>query len=124
MNETSIWWVLGTLITGVLGGTGISAWVKARGDVKKGVREQDVSEENAESERWIKMIDTQAKALVEPLRIELADLRSRFNALELDLAASRRKYWVAVAHIRILRALLQRAGIEVPPVAPQIEEDV
>ena len=103
-NEAISPWlpVLIALVTGLLGSGGVAAWLKIRHDKRVGIAAQEVIEDDALSNRWKAIIETQTKSLLEPMQKRLADLEGEVEKLKGDLEASRRKYWSAIAHIRTL----------------------
>jgi hypothetical protein len=118
------------LMTLVLGGGGIAALLKVRHDKRMGVAQQETAEDAALSARWEAIIRTQTVSLLEPLQARLKDVESKVNALEEELAASRRKYWAAIAYVRILLTWISRhmpddvEHTQVPPPPANVVEDI
>ncbi len=110
----------------VLGGGGITAFLKARWDRKAGVEAHEVSEDDAIASRWEALSKAQIEVLLDPLRARLGEVEAKVTALETELDASRKKYWTAIPYIRVLIALLHRHAPDViPPSAPaNIAEDI
>lgn len=123
--------LLGVVVTAIFSAGGISALARLRHDKRIGVASQEVAEDDAEARRWQAIIETQTRALVEPLRHELQEVRGRVSALELELANSRRKYWLAISYIRTLLTWIGRNMPEdaiehtaVPEPSPILVEDI
>lgn len=100
----SIPWLTPTiaLLTLLLGGGGIAALLKVRHDKRLGVAQQEAVEDDALSNRWRAIIETQTKVLLEPMKLELQEVKTEVRGLRADLETSRRKYWAAISYIRTL----------------------
>jgi len=107
---TEIPWVTPVIaiLTMVFGGGGIAAWVKVRYDKRLGVAQQETAEHDSLASRWRAIIETQTKALLEPMTLRIGTLEGKVSTLESELAASRRKYWIAISHVRTLYAWISR----------------
>lgn len=108
--------VLIALVTGLLGSGGVAAWLKQRHDKKMGVAAQEAQEDDALANRWKSIIETQTKALLEPMQKRLAEVEMEVAALKTELADSRRKYWSAISHIRSVDTWINR---HLPPEVEQ-----
>lgn len=91
-----------TVATLLLGSGGVVAWRRLTHDRRIGVAQQETAEDDALSNRWKLIIEAQTKSLLEPLQTRLRDVEAKVGDLETELAASRKKYWSAVAYIRTL----------------------
>lgn len=109
-NEALSPWmpVIIALITGLLGASGIGAWIKQRHDKQIGIAAQEVTEDDALTTRWRTLIETQTKALLEPMQKRLTDVEAEVARLNVELADSRRKYWSAISYIRTLLTWIAR----------------
>lgn len=92
----------------LLGGGGIGAIWKARHDAKQGVAQQEVAEDDALSNRWRAIIETQTKSLLEPMQKRLGEVETEVATLKVELETSRRKYWSAISFIRTLYTWISR----------------
>lgn len=97
-----------TILSLALGGGGIAALFKIRHDKRMGIAQQEVAEDDALSNRWRAIIETQTKVLLEPMQKRLADVEIEVGTLKTELATSRRKYWSAISHIRTLYTWISR----------------
>jgi hypothetical protein len=118
------------LVTGLLGSGGVAAWLKVRHDKKLGVASQEVAEEEALSNRWRTIIETQTKALLEPMQKRLAEVEVEVALLKKELETSRRKYWSAISYIRTLLTWIARhmpddvETTQVPDPPTNVVEDI
>lgn len=114
----------------LLGGGGLAALAKVRHDKRMGVSQQEVASDDALSQRWQQIIETQTQALLDPMQKRLSDVESEVRTVKEELEESRRKYWSAVSHIRMLYTWISRhlpadvetAQIPEPPSA--LAEDI
>lgn len=108
--EADIPWLAPTiaLVTFLLGGGGIVAWVKVINDRRMGVAQRETAEHDSLSSRWRAIIETQTKALLEPMTARIGSLEEKVDGLEAELEASRRKYWIAISHLRTLYTWISR----------------
>ena len=90
------------VVTFLFGSGGIAALIKSRHDRNMGIAQQELSEDIASDSRWERLIEVQTKSLLEPLQKRLVEVEGKVESLENELAASRRKYWMAVSYIRQL----------------------
>jgi uncharacterized protein HemX len=124
-------------VVALLGGGGVSALIKARADRAQGVAQQETAEDDALSNRWKMIIETQTKVLLEPMQTQLTELKAEVEKwkgevkkVQDELETSRRKYWNAIAYIRTLLIWISRhmpADIEqtaVPEPTANIAEDI
>lgn len=100
--------VLIALVTGLLGSGGVAAWLKQRHDKRMGVAALETQEDDALANRWKNIIETQTKALLEPMQKRLAEVEVEVAALKTELADARRKYWSAISHIRSVDTWINR----------------
>lgn len=100
--------LIGVIVTALFSGGGIVALIRLRHDKKMGVAVQEVTEDDAEAKRWQAIIETQTKALLEPMQKRLSDVEASLEKLEAELATSRRKYWLAISYIRTLLTWIGR----------------
>lgn len=130
-----LWWVgpLIGILTVLIGSGGIVAYRRLRLDKQLGVAAADLAEDAAISARWERIIEAQTKSLIEPLRIRLAEvtaeLASQSATIERnqqEITSARKKYWRAIAYIRILLAWSRARGAadEPPPAPPEIADDL
>ncbi|AWY05397.1 membrane protein [Microbacterium phage Metamorphoo] len=122
---------LGPLIavaTIVLGGGGLAALLRVRHDKRIGVAQQETAEDDALSNRWRAIIETQTKVLLEPMEKQIGELKGEVAGLKSEVAESRRKYWGAIGYIRTLSNWIARhlpESIEqVPPPPAVLAEDI
>lgn len=116
---------LGTLL---LGSGGVVAWRRLTHDKRIGVAQQETAEDDALSNRWKSIIETQTKVLLEPMQEQIGELKSEVAGLKTEVAESRRKYWGAIGYIRSLQTWITRHlpdSIEqVPPPPAILAEDI
>ncbi|UDL16236.1 membrane protein [Microbacterium phage Kozie] len=117
-----------TVVTLLVGSGGFVAWRRLSHDKRIGVAQQELAEDDALTERWKAIIETQTRVLLEPVTAELAALRVRFTALEGQLSESRRKYWSAIVHIRALNDWINKhlpdSVEQAPPPPATLAEDI
>lgn len=120
----------GVIIAGLFGAGGIVAWLRLRHDRKVGVAQQEIVEDDAVAARLKSIIEIQTASLIAPLQDRLRDVEGKVKALEEELAASRRKYWLAISYIRTLLTWIGRHLPEdvehtaVPEPSPTLVEDI
>ncbi|QDH93096.1 hypothetical protein QDA02_gp69 [Microbacterium phage Margaery] len=116
---------LGTLL---LGSGGVVAWRRLTHDKRIGVAQQETAEDDALSNRWKSIIETQTKVLLEPMQEQIGELKNEVAGLKTEVAESRRKYWGAIGYIRSLQTWITRHlpdSIEqVPPPPAILAEDI
>lgn len=118
---------IGTLL---VSSGGIVAWRRLQHDKKVGVAQQETMEDDALSNRWRAIIESQTKSLLEPMTARLQTLETKVQSLEQELEASRRKYWSAVSYIRILLTWIARhlppdiEATSVPTPPANVTEDI
>ncbi|QGJ95266.1 hypothetical protein QDA11_gp46 [Microbacterium phage Jayden] len=112
----------------VLGGGGIAALLRLRHDKRMGVAQQEAAEDDALSNRWKAIIETQTKVLLEPMQEQITSLKVEVAEVKVELEASRRKYWGAIGYIRTLHNWINRhlpGSVEqVPPPPAVLAEDI
>lgn len=119
----------------LLGSGGIVAWRRLTHDKRVGVAQQETAEDDALSNRWKAIIETQTRVLLEPMQAELATAKDDLVQMKIDMALMRteldvrtRKYWGAISHIRTLNTWIARHlpdSIEqVPPTPAILAEDI
>ncbi len=112
----------------LLGGGGIAAFLRLRHDKRLGVAQQETVEDDALSNRWKAIIETQTKVLLEPMQEQIGELKTEVAGLKSEVAESRRKYWGAIGYIRTLNNWIARhlpESIEqVPPPPAVLAEDI
>jgi hypothetical protein len=124
-------------LTIALGGGGIAALLRLRHDKRMGIAQQETTEDDAISNRWKAIIETQTKVLLEPMREELSATKSdlagvkvEMREMKAELEASRRKYWSAISYIRSLLTWIARhmpesiETTQVPPAPAIVVEDI
>ncbi|QGJ88900.1 hypothetical protein PBI_TEAMOCIL_46 [Microbacterium phage Teamocil] len=130
-SESSMPWLtpliaIGTLL---LGSGGVVAWRRLTHDKRIGVAQQETAEDDALSNRWKAIIETQTKVLLEPMQAQIASLTREVGEVKVELEASRRKYWSAITHIRTLynwiaRHLPEDIESTAPPPPAVLAEDI
>jgi len=131
-GEPSMPWLvpLITIATLLLGGGGIAAYYKVRVDKQLGVAQQESVEDDALSSRWRSIIETQTKVLLEPMKVELAEVKAEVKELRQENEATKRKYWSAISYIRNLLMWIGRhlpddlEITQVPPPPVSLAEDI
>lgn len=131
-GTTGIPWLgsVTALLVVLLGSGGFVAWRRLAHDKKMGVAQQEAAEDDAISNRWKAIIEVQTKALVEPLTARLATVEDEVKKLNVELEASRRKYWSAITYIRSLLAWIARhlpediETTQVPQAPATVVEDI
>lgn len=117
-----------TLVVGLFGGGGISSYVQARTDRKRGIGQVEVSQNDAIAHRWQAIVTTQTEALVTPLRERVDELEDDLRDMKLELSTSRAKYWRAIMYIRQLQTYIIRHLPDGQPHTPdppaEIAEDI
>jgi hypothetical protein len=99
---------------------GINAWKKQRDDRKQGVAASEVAEDDSEAARWKSIIETQTRALLEPMQQQLKEHAEKIRGLEAELEDRKRRYWAAISLIRALYLWIERNFVpdpakQVPP---------
>jgi len=125
-------WVVALVPLSVALIAGINAWKKQRDDRKQGVASTEIAEDDSEAARWKSIIETQTKALLEPMQLQLKEHADKIRGLEEELALRTRKYWQAITLIRALYLWIERHVIadpdkqrpEPPSPTPLIVEDI
>lgn len=133
--DPDIW--LASLISGVVGvggGQGIAALLRLRSDKKIAESNQELSEDEAVSQRLLALIDKQAEAIVKPLEVRLAaaeeqiqSLKDQLKQRDTDYEILKTRYWRAIHFAREMRHWIQRSysgadGLPVPH--PTIADDI
>ncbi|WKW86991.1 membrane protein [Microbacterium phage Hermeonysus] len=112
----------------LLGSGGLVAWRRLTHDKRIGVAQQETVEDDALSNRWKAIIETQTKVLLEPMQAQIATLTTEVAEVKVELAESRRKYWGAVGYIRTLHNWINRhlpeSVEQVPPPPAILAEDI
>lgn len=130
------WWV--TIVASamtLMGGGGIGALWKIRNDKNQGVAAHEINEDEARTAHWETLLRSQVQLLVEPLErqvgaltTEVAGLRAQVEASATREQESRRKYWRAVSHIRLLTSWISHhmpEGTPSPPIpSAELAEDI
>ena len=102
---------LGTAIavlTVLFGTGGVVAFYKARHDAAQGVAQHEVVADDSIANRWKAIIEAQTISLLDPMQRRLKEVEGKVSTLETELAGARRKYWVAISHIRTMYAWISR----------------
>ncbi|MGO1912030.1 MAG: hypothetical protein ACTH02_09495 [Corynebacterium sp.] len=105
---------LTTLFTSVVAlGGAVAGWLKNRSDHRRGVRADDREDLTSQQDRYERYIE----------RVEgrLNDLESDVETLRTDLSEERRRYQVAVNHVRDLTRWIAEhmpSGVPSPPPPP------
>ena len=121
-----------TIILAALGGTGgIAAVITSIASWRKGVREQDVTEDQTALQGWKNLAEERRQDLAQ-YKADMAELRAemrakdsendqRFERIELELSQERSTRWAAVQYARDLVSLIARrlpgTPIPAPPAA-------
>src|SRR6478736_9243625 len=129
MNE---WlpWVVALVPLGVALVAGVNAWRKQRDDKRQGVAARETAENDSEAARWKSIIETQTKALLEPMKAQLQEHADKIRGLEAELESRTKKYWQAIGLIRALYLWIERnVSIDpdkqpVPSPTELIKEDI
>jgi len=129
MNE---WlpWVVALVPLGVALVAGVNAWRKQRDDKRQGVAASETAENDSEAARWKSIIETQTKALLEPMKAQLQEHADKIRGLEAELESRTKKYWQAIGLIRALYLWIERnVSIDpdkqpVPSPTELIKEDI
>lgn len=122
----------------LLGGGGLSSYLKQRKDGKNGVRQENRADNDSLNVRAIAMLETQFNYLVKPLENRIASLTSEVSLLELEVKslekevkAHRTLYLLAVSHISTLYSWISRhiptdvyEGTEIPKPPEEIMGDL
>lgn len=131
---------VGALVSGSIFG-GIAALLvaipqirKIRSEARKSDVDAAVAEDRADDEHWAAIIQTQAEAVVRPLREELdrvsakaAALEQRLDRMQADFDTLRTRYWRAISHIRSLMTWIHRHHTDpdsLPSAPAEISADI
>lgn len=98
----------GTVVIALFSAGGVVAWRRLSHDRKVGIAQQEVVEDDAEAARWKSLIEMQTRSLLEPALQRISNLEQSVERLEAELAATRRKYWMAISYIRTLLTWIDR----------------
>lgn len=134
--DPDIW--LASLISGVVGvggGQGIAALLRLRSDKRIAESNQELSEDEAVSQRLLALIDKQAEAIVKPLEERLAKAEGEIERLKGQIAEKdaayevlKRRYWRGIHHVREVRHWIRQnhPGSEqlLPQPHPSIADDI
>lgn len=121
---------LTTIATLLLGSGGVVAWRRLTHDRRIGVAQQETAEDDALSNRWKSIIESQTKVLLEPMTARIITLEDKVGTLEADLEESRKKYWSAVTYIHQLLTWISRhlppdiKSTQVPQAPASLVEDI
>lgn len=119
-----------TILTLLLGSGGLVAWRRLTHDKRLGIQQQELAEDDAFSARWKAIIETQTTTLLEPMQKRLGDVETEIRTVKTELEESRRKYWSAISHIRVLYTWISRhmpEGLEqtqIPEPPATLAEDI
>lgn len=129
--------LLASLISGIVGvggGQGIAALLRLRSDKKIAESNQELSEDEAVSQRLLALIDKQAEAIVKPLEERLEKAESEIRSLKEQLSAKsveyellKTRYWRAIQLVRDLRHWIQQhypEGERLPVPHSSIADDI
>ena len=117
-----------TIVLAALGSLGgIAAVIGSIASWRKGVREQDVTEDQTALQGWKNLAEERRQDLAQ-FKADMADLRAemrakdtendqRFERIELELSQERSTRWAAVQYARDLVSLIVRRlpGASIPP---------
>ena len=117
-----------TIVLATLGSLGgIAAVIGSIASWRKGVREQDVTEDQTALQGWKNLAEERRQDLAQ-FKADMAELRAemrakdtendqRFERIELELSQERSTRWAAVQYARDLVALIVRRlpGASIPP---------
>lgn len=129
-SDPSMPWLQPLIVIGslLLGSGGVVAWRRLTHDKRIGVAQQETAEDDALSNRWKAIIETQTKVLLEPMQEQIGTLKTEVAGLKVEVAESRRKYWGAIGYIRTLHNWIARhlpGSVEqVPPPPAVLAEDI
>lgn len=121
--------VFSFLAAGGLGGLGtfILVWPqirKIRAETRKVDVDAALAVDSAEDAHWQSIVKTQAEAIVEPLRTEVAALRGEVAGLRTEIEALRTRYWRSIHYIRDLLAWIAKHLPNADPGPPVIPADI
>lgn len=99
----------------LLGGGGLTSYLKQRRDSKNGVRQENRADNDSLNVRAVAMLETQFNYLVKPLESRISTLTSEVSLLEAEVKSLEKEvkthrtlYLLAVDHIRTLYAWIAR----------------
>lgn len=115
----------------LFGGGGIVAMLRLRHDIRSGVHGQRLAERNVAieegsslSEQYQQLVQTQAEALVDPLREEVKSLRGEVSKLRDEVSSLRTRYWKAIRHIRDLYGWISVHAPDLQPTPPAVPTEL
>lgn len=126
-----------TIIIAALGGAGgIAAIIGAVASWRKGIREQDVAEDQSALQGYKDLAEERRKDLLQ-YKADMADLRAemrakdaetdvRFARIEGELATERSTRWAAVQYARTLVAMILQhvPGVSIPAPPPSLADHI
>lgn len=123
--EPWLTWVAAALSV-IVGSGGLVAWYKARQDSKLGLKKAELEEDTYLAEQWRSLIETQSKALIDPLTNRVAALTAEMTVLQEKVSAleKERKDWTIREGLLWDWAdmLVLHIDRELPPPAPERPE--
>ena len=122
-----------TIVLATLGSLGgVAAVIGSIASWRKGVREQDVTEDQTALQGWKNLAEERRQDLAQ-FKADMAELRaemrakdleneSRFERIESELSQERSTRWAAVQYARDLVALISRRlpGVRIPTPPPAL----
>lgn len=117
--------------------SGVAAYIRARADARairasahQTAVQTEIAEDTAVDARWVALVDTQTRALLEPLTKKVEAQERRIDHLEQEIKSTRRLYrrtldllLAYVRHVAILAGILNDAGMTYPS-PPSIPSDI
>ena len=116
------------IISGILGGGG-AAIITAIASWRKGVREQDLTEDTTALQGY-KDLAAEYKADLAAMKAEMKSMQAenaaRFERIERELSTERSTRWAAVQYARELVALIRRLlpDAPIPPPHPSLADHI
>ena len=126
-----------TIVLATLGSLGgVAAVIGSIASWRKGVREQDVTEDQTALQGWKNLAEERRQDLAQ-FKADMAELRAemrakdlendqRFERIESELSQERSTRWAAVQYARDLVALISRRlpGVRIPTPPPALTDHI
>lgn len=121
--------------TGIGGGGGVAAILKARSDRQLGIDAGELAEDNALTERWKQLATAQVQLLMEPLRAEVSRLgaeiekvKAESERVKAESEVARTRYWKAISYVRTLNSWIAKhvtdSTLTPPPPPADLADDI